>query len=115
MKRLIGLSLGIMVAFCLAAPAAAQEKPKQPAKAAKAKEDRLSGRIHMINKETSTITLDAKNIKRAVLYTPQTKITFRNKAGKMDDVKEGRRVIVLGKFNDKAQLVATRIDVREGR
>jgi hypothetical protein len=104
MKRLIGLTLGIMVALCFAAPAAAQSK-----------EDRLSGRIHMISKETSTITIDAKSVKRAVLYSPQTKITFRNKPGSMDDVKEGRRVIVLGKFNDKAQLAATRIDVREGR
>jgi hypothetical protein len=30
-------------------------------------------------------------------------------------VKEGRRVICLGKFNAKTQLEATRIDVREGK
>ena len=107
---LIGLSLGILLSLVLAFTlAAADKKPKPP------KEDRLSGRIQMMNKDTSTITLERGNIKRQVVYSADTKITYRNKPSTMDEVKEGRRVIVLGKFNDKAQLMATRIDVREGK
>jgi hypothetical protein len=83
---------------------------------AKGKEDKLEGTIHMINKDTSTITLRVRgNVQRQVVYTPDTKYTYRNKPGSMEEVKEGRRVICLGTFNDKTQLVATRIDVREGK
>jgi len=109
---LIGLSLGILLSLMLAFTMVAKDKkPKAPSN----KEDRLSGRIQMINKDTSTITLEKGNIKRQVVYSPDTKVTYRNKPSTMDEVKEGRRVIVLGKFNDKAQLVASRIDVREGK
>ncbi|MFB3828800.1 MAG: DUF5666 domain-containing protein [Bryobacteraceae bacterium] len=113
MKRWLGLCLGVLVSLFLVSGAVAQEKKAKKAEAKK--EDRLSGRIQMINKDTSTITLERNNVRRTVVYSPDTKITYRNKPGTMDDVKEGRRVIVLGKFNDKAQLVATRIDVREGK
>lgn len=102
-----GLVLGLWLAF--AAATAAQTRSA-------AKVDRLSGRIQMIEKSTSTITLTTRNnIRRMVVYGPETKVTYRNQPGSMDQVQEGRRVIVLGTFNEKAQLVATRIDVREGR
>lgn len=111
-SALVGLSLGIVLSLALAFNAVAQEKAKGKA----SKEDRLSGRIQMINKDTKTITLDTKgNVKRQVVYSDSTKITYRNKPSSMDEVKEGRRVICLGKFNDKTQLEATRIDVREGK
>lgn len=117
MKRWMRLWLGLTLGLFLAFNAVAQQAPKQTKekKAAKARQDRLSGRIQMINKDASTITLDRNNVRRTVVYSPETKVTFRNKPGTMDDVKEGRRIIALGKFNDKSQLVATRIDVREGR
>ncbi len=107
---LTGLALGVVLSLSVATPTYAKEK-----KAAAAKEDRLSGTIHMINKDTSTITLRKGNVQRQIVYSADTKYTYRNKPGTMDDVKEGRRVICLGKFNDKTQLVATRIDVREGK
>ena len=109
---LIGLFLGVALSLSLSSPVYAKEKK---AKAASSKEDRLSGTIHMINKDTSTITLRRGNVQRQVVYGADTKYTYRNKPGTMDDVKEGRRVICLGKFNDKTQLAATRIDVREGK
>jgi hypothetical protein len=115
MKRLITLSLGALLCLFLTFSAAAQEQKAgkgAKAKAAKVTADRLSGRIQMINKDSSTITITRGNVKRAVVYSPDTKITYLNKPSTMDEVKEGRRVICLGKFNDKAQLVATRIDVR---
>jgi hypothetical protein len=111
MKRLIGLSLGVLLSLLFAVSVfAADDKAAKPAKP-----DRLDGRIQMINKDSSTITLEKGTIKRQVVYSGDTKFTYRNKPSSMDEVKEGRRVIVLGKFNDKAQLVATRIDVREGK
>ena len=67
------------------------------------------------NPPCGIITIRKGNVQRQVAYSADTKVTYRNKPGSMDDVKEGRRVIVLGKFNDKTQLVATRIDVREGK
>ena len=47
-----------------------------------------------------------------VVYTAETKFTIQNKPGTIDDVIVGRRAICLGTFNDKTQLVATRVDVR---
>ena len=112
LSMLVGLSLGLALALPLASPLYAKEK-KTSAK----KEDRLSGRIQMVNKDTKTITIrtGGGNVTRQVVYGDDTKFTYRNKSGTMDDVKDGRRVICLGKYNDKTQLMATRIDVREGK
>jgi len=107
---LIGLSLGIFLSLALATQVYAQAKKEK-----KAKEDRISGRVHMINKDSSTITVRQGNVQRQVVYNSDTKFTYRNQAGSIDEVKDGRRVICLGKFDDKTRLVATRIDVREGR
>ncbi len=109
MKRtiMIMLTASLLVLILAAGAIAKEKKPK----AASTKEDRLSGTIHMINKDTKTITLRKGNVQRQVIWDDNTKITYRNKPGSMDDVKEGRRVIVFGKFNDRTQLVATRIDL----
>jgi hypothetical protein len=50
-----------------------------------------------------------------VIFTDKTLFTFRNKAGSLDQVKDGRHVICLGRYDDKNQLLATRIDVRDER
>jgi len=112
MRRSFTICMGLFFGFLLSLAVATQAKAQDKAKA---KEDRLTGSIHMINKDTSTITIRRGNVQRQVVYNADTKITYRNKPGSMDEVKEGRRVICLGKFNDKTQLVATRIDVREGK
>ena len=52
-------------------------------------------------------------VQREVVYNAETKFTIQNKPdGSVDDVIVGRRVICLGKLNDKAQLLATRVEVR---
>ena len=111
MKRSVSICMGLFFGFLLSIAVATEAKAQGKGK----KEDRLSGSIHMINKDTSTITIRRGNIQRQIVYNADTKVTYRNKPGSMDDVKENRRVICLGKFNDKTQLVATRIDVREGK
>lgn len=109
MKRssLLVLLAGVVVSLVLAAPVNAQEKKKSDG-------DRVSGTVHMTNKDTSTITVRERrtNVQRQVVYNAETKFTKMNKAGSLDDVKDGRRVICVGKFDEKTRLVAARVDVR---
>jgi hypothetical protein len=69
----------------------------------------------MFDKATKVLTvrLRGKPMQREVVVDDKTAFTFRNKAATIEELKEGRRVIVLGKPNDKNQLVATRVDVRD--
>ncbi len=109
MKRshwtLIGLCLGIALLLIMSAPAIAQTKALQP--------QRVEGLLAVISKDTSTITVQSKNLRTQILYDAKTQISFRNKPATIDELKEGRRVICLVKSNDKNQKVATRIDLRE--
>ena len=107
---LLGTALSLPVA---ATQAGQKEDPKAKAKAAD--EDRLDGTVHMIDTKTKMITVRTrgKTEQRQVTYDDKTAFTFRNKQAKLEEVKEGRRVIVLGKVNDKNVLVASRIDVRD--
>jgi hypothetical protein len=71
----------------------------------------------MIDKDAKTVTvrLRGKTAQRQVIYNDSTEFTYRNKPGSLDDLKDGRRVICLGKLNDKNQLMARRIDVRDSQ
>lgn len=103
----VALILGIVLSLTLTTGVKAQEKP-----AANPKESRLSGTVQMIDKNTSTITLRKDNVTRSVVYNNDTKYTLHNKPGSLDQVKEGRHLICLGKFDEKNRLVATHVDVR---
>ena len=109
MKELISLLAGVFVLMSLVAMASAADK-----KRTSIKEDRLTGTIHRIDKDTSTIIIRKGIVQRTVVvYNAETKFTTQNKpGGSIDDVIVGRRVMCLGKFNDKAQLLATRVEVR---
>ena len=100
--------LGIVLSLLLVTGVSAQEEKKTT----KAKPDRVTGTIQLLNKDTKTLTVQRDNQFRQVVWTDETKITFQNKNATFDEVQQGRRVICLGTFNDKQQLVATRIDVR---
>ena len=80
-----------------------------------AKEVKKEGRITRVSKDASTITIQAKSGIETIAYDANTKFTYRNKPGTIDDVKEGRRVICLINAAEKSKLLATRIDVREGK
>ena len=110
LASLMALIFGIVLSLTLTTGASAQEEKKAEAKPKK--EDRLSGTVQMMDKNTSTITLRKDSVTRSVVYTTDTKFTKHNKPGSLDDVKEGRRLICLGKFDEKARLVARHIDVR---
>ena len=108
MKSLIAWFVGVFLLLSLAVIASAQGRNKTSTK-----EDRLSGTVHRIDKDASTIIIRKGAVQRKVVYNAETKFTIQNKPdGSVDDVIVGRRVICLGKFNDKAQLLATRVEVR---
>jgi hypothetical protein len=108
------IAAGLCLAIALtlpAMPAAAQGKKAAP------KLDRVEGNVQSIDNATKTITvrLRGKTNTTPVVFSDKTMFTFRNKAGSVDQVKDGRHVICLGRLNDKSQLIAARIDVRDER
>jgi hypothetical protein len=117
MRRCLFIAMGLLLGTALTLPlaAAGQASQKEDEKAKAAGESRIDGTVHMIDSAAKTITvrLRGKTGERQVVYDDKTQFTFRNKPAKVEEVKEGRNVIVLGKMNDKNQLVATRIDVRD--
>jgi hypothetical protein len=104
-KVLISLFAGVFL-LSLAAMARAEDQKKAT------KEDRLSGTVHMIDKDTSTIIMRTGAVRRTVVYTAETRFTILNKSGSLDDVIVGRRATCIGTQKEKAQFVATRVDVR---
>ena len=112
MTRRLFVAMGLCLAIAFSAmPAGAQEKKATP------KPDRVEGNVQSIDKATKTVTvrLRGKTNTVPVIFTDKTLFTFRNKAGSLDQVKDGRHVICLGKLNDKSELIASRIDVRDER
>jgi Cu/Ag efflux protein CusF len=116
MKRRLSIAMVVCLGICLVPAvitAAAQKKEGKRA----AKQERVEGNVHMIDKATKTVTVTLRGkpteTQRQVVYGDSTRFTFRNKDSSVDEVKEGRHVICLGKTNDKHQLIATRIDVRD--
>jgi hypothetical protein len=106
MKTLIAW-YAVVFLFLIPGMASAQDQ-----KQTSTKEGRLTGTVHRIDKDTSTIIIRKGAVQRKVVYTAETKFTIQNRPGTIDDVIVGRRAICLGTFNDKAQLIATRVDVR---
>ncbi len=103
MRYVVLSVLSLMLAVTLLAPQSS----------AADKGDRVEGTVKTINKDTSTIVVaKGSNPPHTVIFNADTKFTKRNQPGSMDDLKEGRRVICLGKFDDKTRLMAARIDVR---
>jgi uncharacterized protein DUF5666 len=116
MGRRLFIAMGLIVGALLTLPVAAiVEAQGTKPKPAAPKQDRIDGTVRMMDKGTKTVTvrLRGKTNEQQVIYDDKTAFTYRNKPATLDDVKDGRRVIVLGKTNDKHQLVATRIDVRD--
>jgi hypothetical protein len=115
MRRSLFLVLGLFLGLVLTAPAL--DARQKDSKSASGKQDRIDGSIHMIDKAASMVTvrLRGKPVQREVVFNEKTAFTFRNKPATVEELKEGRRVIVVGQPNDKNQLVATRIDVRDAQ
>jgi len=105
----LALILSLVLIPCLVA---------QARKDLKSGQDRLEGTIQSINKDTSTITLrqaNKNNIIWQIVFDKDTKFTFRNKDASVAELKDGIRVICLGKFLEGTKMTATRIDARTGK
>jgi hypothetical protein len=108
MERRLPLLLALLLGAALVAPTApsyAQDKSK---------EDRVTGTVQLVKKDAKTIlvTGEAGNAQHQVVYDSATKVTSDDKPASIEDVQTGRRVICLGKLNDKGQLMARHIDLR---
>ena len=117
MRRRLSVAMVVCVGIWLlplVLTAAPQKEAKGEGKAT-AKQERVEGNVQSIDKATKTVTvtLRGKPVQRQVVYSDSTKFTFRNKTSSLDELKDGRHVICLGKTNDKNQLIAARIDVRD--
>ena len=78
---------------------------------------RIEGTVIAMNKDKSTFTVRQRNRANVVMtiaYTADTKFSYLNKPATLDDVKDSRQVICLGKLNEKesTQMTASVIDVR---
>ena len=103
--------IAVAPSLVLASPLMAQADEEK--KQGKVTSLRIEGTVVLISKDSSKITVQQQgNVRRTVLYNEKTRFTFRNKPGSIDQLKEGIRVICLGKENDKKDYLATRIDIR---
>jgi hypothetical protein len=109
------LVVASVLSLALVAGLSAQAK-KEP----KSGLDRIEGTIQSIDREKGTIAVrqrDRASIVWTIIYSTNTAFTYRNEESNVDEMKVGRRVIVLGQFREKNsnRLTALRIDVRTGK
>jgi len=108
LTRLV-LCLGIVAGITLA-PAAAAGK--------KAKKGQITGNVHMIDKDKSTLTVTKGNVSRQVVYNSDTKWLMgtqaSNKPATFDDLKENWYINCEGTF-DGVKLVASACRFRESK
>jgi hypothetical protein len=108
----LGLSFAVLLGLILAFNIVAADKP--------AKMANLQGKVQMMNKDNSTITVEQKGgLRRQVMYSGDTKFNMgsskSNKPGSLDQVKEGYFINCSGSYNDKTQLMAKMCVYREGK
>ncbi len=101
------LSLTLVLGFGLFA---------QVKKDAKTGQDRIEGKIQTVDKAKSSLTVMQSNASTKatwqVVFNQKTKITSHNKPANADDLKAGKVVIVLGKYDQKV-MTAAQIDIRK--
>ena len=108
MKLALRTCLVLIAATFLVAVVDAQDKVATKA-------NRLDGTIVSVDTAAKTMQVRVRgNTPREVMvvWDDKTRVTMRNKKSTLDEVKDGRRVIVQGKMGDKS-FMATRIDVRD--
>jgi hypothetical protein len=81
-------------------------------KGAVEKQGRWHGVIVRFDKDHSAMDVRKGNAVRKVYYDSSTQWTEGNKTIDMSQVKEGSDVICLGKYDEKSELHATRVDLR---
>ena len=109
------LTLALLSSLVPVATAHAQAKPQGDGLY------RIEGTVIGVNKKASTIMLRQRsgtNMTWTIHYTDKTSFSYRNTTASLEDVKNGRRVICLGRYEEndgKNEMVAVVVDVRTGR
>lgn len=121
-KKLLALLVTSLFVFFTAAPVFAQEAAKEEkmAKPKKAEQARWEGIVVRSSAEKSTLDVRKRggNIEKTIHYDSSTKWTSQEHGSKTvnnitaADVKDGDRVICLGKYDDKGEFQATLISKR---
>lgn len=79
-------------------------------------QDRIEGKIQTVDKAKSSLTVLQSNVSTKatwqVVFNQKTKITAHSKPASVDDLKAGKAVIVLGKYDQKV-MTAAQIDIRK--
>ena len=103
------LCLGVLVCLTIS-PAGAADK--------KAREGQITGTVHMIEKDKSTIMVMKGNTSRQVIYNSDTKWMYGTQAGNkpssFDELKENWYINCRGTF-DGVKLVANACRFRESK
>lgn len=113
MKRVVAVLLFAVLAVVGFTPNNAVAKGKEKMAAA-AKQGRWDGHIVRIDKDASTMDVrNAKGIEKRIHWDSSTTWTKLNKPVTDQSMfKEDERVICLGKYDEKGEFNATRIDLR---
>jgi hypothetical protein len=110
-KILILVLLGVFATIGFAAQTVkAQEKKEKPAVAAK--EVRWHGTLVRISKDASSLDVRKGTNEKKIYYDSSTKWTKGTTDVDMKEFKDGSDVICLGKYDEKGDFHATRIDLR---
>jgi hypothetical protein len=119
-KKLLALLVTSLFVFFTAAPVFAQDAAAKPAKAKKAEGARWEGIVVRSSSEKSTLDVRKRggNVEKTIHYDASTKWTSQEHGSKTvnnitaSDVKDGDRVICLGKYDDKGEFQASLISKR---
>ncbi len=107
----LALGLGLVVGLTIVPGVSAKT-----AKAAKVKKGKITGTVHMINKDTSTLTVTKSNVQRQIGYSADTKWMYgtqsSNKPATFDQLKEGWYINCDGTF-EGTKLMASACRFRE--
>ncbi len=113
MKRSVSLVVVLMLISSLVlAPGLFSQIKTDP----KTKIDSVEGWVQSIDKAKMTLVIREKgtsNLDYTIIYNEKTAYTFRNGPAKAEDVKDGVRIVALGKAEGTNKLVAARIDIRQ--
>jgi hypothetical protein len=113
MKRSISWAILLMLASSLIlAPGLFSQIKQDPG----TKLDSIEGNVQSMDKAKMTLVIREKgtaNLDYTISYTNTTSYTYRNGPAKAEDLKEGSRIVAIGKAEGANKLAAARIEIRE--
>ncbi len=78
--------------------------------------DRIEGTVQSIDSKNMTFVIRERgtaNLDYTIVYNDKTAFTFRNAKSTISELKDGRRIIALGKAEGATKLIAQRVDIRD--